>query len=85
VADYVGVNGMDAPQMRSVIADMATPAFLSYTVRSIDGPEPGVWVVRVDEKRVGGIRAMTVTVGLRAQWGPGYLMPTWTVIDYKHG
>lgn len=85
VADYVGVNGMDAPQMRSVIADMATPAFLSYTVRSIDSPEPGVWVVKVDEKRAGGIRAMTVTVGLRTQWGPGYLMPTWTVIDYKHG
>ena len=61
---------------------MQTPRLTSYSIWSMTSPEPGVWVVTVDEYR-GKPRTMLVTMGLSMDCGVGYIGTTWTVLDYQ--
>jgi hypothetical protein len=61
---------------------MRTPRLRSYSIGSMTSPEPGVWVVTVEEQR-DKPRAMLVTMGLSMDWGVGYIGTTWTVIGYQ--
>ena len=81
-ARYLNPNGLGVEPLASALERMATPRLTSYSIGSMTSPEPGVWVVTVDEYR-GKPRTMLVTMGLSMDWGVGYIGTTWTVLDYQ--
>jgi len=81
-AKYVNPDGLGVEPLASAVERMRTPRMRSYSIESMSSPEPGVWVVTVDEQR-DKPRTMLVTMGLRMDWGVGYVGTTWTVIGYQ--
>ncbi len=81
-AKYVNSAGLGVEPLASALETMRTPRLRSYAIGSMTSPEPGVWVVTVDEQR-DKPRTMLVTMGLSMDWGVGYIGTTWTVIGYQ--
>ena len=81
-ARYLNPNGLGVEPLASALQRMETPKLHSYAIGAMTSPEPGVWIVTVDERR-DKPRTMLVTMGLSMDWGVGYIGTTWTVIGYQ--
>ena len=81
-ASYVNPDGLGTEPLASALERMQTPGLTSYSIGSMTSPEPGVWVVIVDEYR-GKPRTMLVTMGLSMDWGTGSIGTTWKIIGYQ--
>jgi hypothetical protein len=81
-ARYLNPNGLGVESVASALERMQTPKLHSYAIGAMTSPEPGVWIVTVDEQR-DKPRTVLVTMGLSMDWGVGYIGTTWTVLDYQ--
>jgi len=79
---WIDPAGIDGESLDSVVARVRSPQLRSYRILSMTSPSPGVWVVTVEEVRT-TTRAVLVTMGLRANWLPGGVSSTWTIIGYQ--
>ena len=81
-AKYLDPNGLGVEPIATALERMRTPRLRAYSIGSMTSPEPGIWVVAVDEQR-DAPRTMLVTMGLSVDWGVGYVGTTWTVVGYE--
>lgn len=73
--------GLGVEPLSSVLDRARTPQLKSYRIVSMTSPEPGLWDVVIEEQR-DTLHEVKMTLGLRIDWGVGYMGPSWVIRDY---
>ncbi len=78
---WIDPSGLGVEPLDSVLKRARTPQLKSYRIVSMSSPEPGLWDVVIEEQRE-AVHRVSMTMGLRVDWGIGYMNSTWIIRDY---